>query len=229
MWSISEVKKTGLAAFKKSYWGCVLVSLILGLLAAGSSLTGSSGNMNNAFNGLEQMGISSPELTALKTFLLSTILIFTICWVLLRIFLLNLIEVGCHAYLKDNITGEVTLKKLGVAFSDYKRNALTILLRDVFLALWICLLIIPGIIKSYSYMMVPYILLDEPELSGKEVITRSREMMNGHKWRAFLMDLSFIGWMFLSFITCGLVGIFYEKPYRMSAKAALYHELKKEG
>lgn len=229
MWSISEVKKTGLAAFKKSYWGCVLVSVILSLLAAGSSMTGSSANMNNAFNGLDKMGISSPELTAVKTFLLSTILIFTICWIVLRIFLLNLIEVGCHAYLKENIVGDVTLKKLGEAFTDYKRIVLAILLRDVFLALWFCLLFIPGVIKSYSYMMVPYILLDEPELSGKEVITKSREMMNGHKWRAFLMDLSFIGWMFLSFLTCGLVGIFYEKPYRMSAKAALYHELKKEG
>ena len=76
-------------------------------------------------------------------------------------------------------------------------------------------------------MMVPYILLDEPELSPKEVITRSRKMMNGNKWRAFLLDLSFIGWALLSLITCGLVGLLYEEPYRRSARAALYHELKK--
>ena len=100
------------------------------------------------------------------------------------------------------------------------------LLRDVFLALWYCLLFIPGIIKSYSYMMVPYIVNDNPELSAKEVITRSREMMNGNKWRAFLLDLSFIGWVLLSLMTCGIVGVFYSEPYRRSARAALYLELK---
>ena len=51
--------------------------------------------------------------------------------------------------------------------------------------------------------------------------------MNGHKWRAFLLDLSFIGWALLSIVTCGLVGLFYAEPYRRSARAALYLELSK--
>ena len=67
------------------------------------------------------------------------------------------------------------------------------LLKDIFLCLWSLLFIIPGIIKAYSNAMVPYVLADNPELGAKEAITLSHKMMNGSKWRAFVLDLSFIG------------------------------------
>ena len=66
-----------------------------------------------------------------------------------------------------------------------------------------------------------------PELSATEVITRSRMMMNGHKWNAFVLDLSFIGWFLLTIITCGIVGILWTNPYYSNTNAALYLELKK--
>ncbi len=227
MWSIAEVKKIGKEAFKKNYWGCVLVSFILAMLVAGSSMSGSSSSLSQFSKNLEQLGFNNAEITAIIAFILSVSVIFTICWILLRIFVLNPLEVGCHTYLKENILGEVSFKRLTAGFEDYKRVALVIFLRDLFLGLWFALLFIPGVIKSYSYMMVPYILIDNPELSGTDAITRSRQMMDGNKWRAFLLDLSFIGWMLLSVLTCGIVGILYEKPYRRSARAALYLELKK--
>lgn len=227
MWKISEVKRTAKEAFLRSYWGCVVVALILSFLATGSAMSGSSSGMKQAIDQMEQSGLSSDELMAVEAFLLSFGIILTIIWSAMRIFLLNPLEVGCHAYLKDNIEGDTSMNRLGEGFANYGRVILTIFLRDLFLALWFCLLVIPGIVKGYSYMMVPYILLDNPELKGTEAITKSRHMMKGNKWRAFLLDLSFIGWMLLSLITCGLVGVFYEQPYRMSAKAALYHELKK--
>ena len=97
---------------------------------------------------------------------------------------------------------------------------------QVYTALWMLLFIIPGLVKSYSYAMVPFLIIDEPELSANEIITRSREMMNGHKWRTFLLDLSFIGWILLTVITCGIVGVFWTNPYMYSTRAALYHELR---
>ena len=227
MWSIAEVKKTGKIALKKNYWGCVLVSLILSILTAGSAMSGTSSSLSQTADELEQMGLNSSEVLAVMAFIVSFALIFCIIWTALRIFLLNPLEIGCHSYLKENIVGEVTLNKLGDGFVNYKRIVLTVFLRDLFLGLWFCLLFIPGVVKSYSYMMVPYILLDDPELKGTEAITRSRQMMNGNKWRAFLMDLSFIGWGLLSLLTCGLVGLLYSTPYKLSAKAALYHELKR--
>ena len=87
------------------------------------------------------------------------------------------------------------------------------------------LLFIPGIIKSYSYRLVPYIIKDNPELSATEAITRSRQLMDGHKLDAFLLDLSFIGWYILGFITANLVNIFWTMPYHYNANAEFYLDL----
>ena len=224
MWSISEMKERGKAAFKNNYWRCVLVAFILAALTSGSSMTGSS---NQIKNNAESLPLDNEQVAQIMAFIAAAALIFAIVWCLLRIFVLNELEVGCYSFLKKNISEPVTLECLKEGFADYKRTLTTMFLRDAYLALWFCLLFVPGLIKTYSYMMVPYIIIDEPDLSPKEAITRSREMMNGHKWRAFLLDLSFIGWALLSIVTCGLVGLFYAEPYRRSARAALYLELSK--
>lgn len=91
--------------------------------------------------------------------------------------------------------------------------------------LWSLLFIIPGIVKSYSYAMTPYILLDRPELSATDAIKESEKMMNGHKMDLFILDLSFIGWILLSMLTCGIL-VLYVEPYMMATKSAFYLELK---
>ena len=63
-------------------------------------------------------------------------------------------------------------------------------------------------------------------MSTKEVFAKSREMMYGNKWKAFVLDLSFIGWKILSSITCGLVGLFYANPYEYATDAELFLVLK---
>ncbi len=75
--------------------------------------------------------------------------------------------------------------------------------------------------------MVPYIIKDNPELSATEVIKKSREMMDEHKWHTFVYDLSFIGWIILSIITGGIVQLFGFGPYKANSDAALYLELSK--
>ena len=145
----------------------------------------------------------------------------------LKIFVLNPLEAGCRNFLLRNATGESDLGDIGFGFTpDYWRNVKTLFLRDLFRFLWGLLLIVPGIIKRYSYRMAPYILADRPELSGTEVLTLSRQMMNGHKWKTFVLDLSFLGWNILSALTFGLLGIFYVNPYRQCTNAELYRELK---
>ena len=99
-------------------------------------------------------------------------------------------------------------------------------LRNLFVALWSLLLVIPGIIKLYSYRLVPYILKEHPEISGTQVITISRQMMNGHKWNTFVLDLSFIGWMLLSALTFGILHLFYVGPYMQATDAELYEAVK---
>lgn len=226
MWTISEVKQTGKEAFKKNYWGCVLVSLVLAVIAGGSGFSGSSSGTRSLVNGMEQAGLSAGEIMGVLVVIASIAFVFTTIWTIASILVLNPLEVGCWAYLKDNITGDVSFDRLKAGFDDYTRIVFAMFLKNLFLGLWFALFFFPGVIKSYSYMLVPYLLADDPSLTGTAAITKSRQMMNGHKWNAFLMDLSFIGWVLLSIITCGIVGILYEEPYRNSSKAALYLKLK---
>lgn len=111
-------------------------------------------------------------------------------------------------------------------FKDYGKTLGTMLLMMVYIWLWTLLLVIPGIIKAYSYAMTPYILKDEPELGADAVITKSMAMMQGNKMKLFLLDLSFIGWMILAMITLG-IGLLWLVPYMQNARAAFYMDLKR--
>lgn len=71
-------------------------------------------------------------------------------------------------------------------------------------------------------MMVPYILAENPGMDQKEAFAISKRMMDGEKFDAFVLQLSFIGWYLLAAITCGLVGIFYVNPYVEATMAELY-------
>ena len=118
--------------------------------------------------------------------------------------------------------------QLGDLFKGYnKRVWLTMILYFVYIILWTLLLIIPGWIKSYSYAMTPYILVDDPEISNNAAIEKSMSMMQGHKWRLFLRDLSFIGWYILGAI-CFFVGMFWAAAYHFQARTAFYETLKAE-
>ena len=105
----------------------------------------------------------------------------------------------------------------------YYGNVVKIMfLMELYLALWTCLFIIPGIIKLYEYRMVPYILAEHSDINHKEAFALSRSMMDGQKLDVFILDLSFIGWGVLSIFTCGIVGIFWAIPYKAATNAELY-------
>lgn len=120
---------------------------------------------------------------------------------------------------------EVDLGVLFAGFQEYSRILSTKLLQAVYTFLWSLLLLIPGIIKYYSYGMTDYILKDEPELCNNAAIERSMTMMEGNKMKLFLLDLSFIGWAILCLFTFGL-GFFVLQPYMQVARAAFYEDLK---
>ena len=124
-------------------------------------------------------------------------------------------------------TGDVELGKLFDGFKDFSRVFCTLLLMVVYTILWTLLLIVPGIMKSYSYAMTAFILRDEPQLKNNEAIEKSMRMMEGHKMNLFVLDLTFIGWILLGIVTCGL-GLLWVEPYICTARAAFYEMLKKE-
>ena len=112
-----------------------------------------------------------------------------------------------------------------LGFKPYLHNVWGMLLMYILIFLWSLLFLIPGIIKTYSYAMTPYILHENPDLTASEAIHRSRMMMKGHKFDLFWLQLSFIGWFFLSLFTCG-IGFLWLQPYYYTAQAAFYEEVK---
>lgn len=109
-------------------------------------------------------------------------------------------------------------------FPHWGNAVLTGLLKGLFIFAWSLLLVIPGIIASYSYAMSGYILAENPELSPSEVLSRSKAMMAGNRWRLFCLQFSFIGWAILCAFTLG-IGNLWLRPYQSAATAAFYREV----
>lgn len=91
----------------------------------------------------------------------------------------------------------------------------------LFIWLWSLLFIVPGIIAAYRYRLAPYLMAENPNLGIREAVNMSKELMTGHKWRLFCLNLSFIGWGILSALTCG-IGDLWLNPYIYAANAAFY-------
>ena len=96
----------------------------------------------------------------------------------------------------------------------------------LFIILWSFLFFIPGIIKAISYSLTPYLLAEYPNIQATDAIKVSMRMTNGFKSEIFVMGLSFLGWLILSGLTCGILHLFYTGPYISTSFAGLYKELK---
>lgn len=175
-------------------------------------------------------GHSGTAFAALAIFGITFIIIFLILMsvvILLDVFICNPIEVGCKRFYVRNLNESAQIGNVGFAFdNNYKNITKTMFFRDLYTILWTLLFIIPGIVKSYEYQMIPYLLAENPQMSREQAFAESKRMMSGQKWRAFVLDLSFIGWNILSAITLGILGIFYVQPYMDATHAALYEALR---
>lgn len=113
-------------------------------------------------------------------------------------------------------------------FSGFKNfvNAFVLyLLMGIFVFLWTLLLIVPGIIASFRYSMAYYIMKENPDISPLDAIRQSKELMAGHKWRFFVLNLTFIGWALLAILTLG-IGYLWLAPYIYVTQAHFYDDLK---
>ena len=131
--------------------------------------------------------------------------------------------------LRNHREESVDLENLfdGFRGGRYTRVFCALFLVNLFTFLWALLLIIPGIMKAFSYALTPYILLDEPELTAKQAIARSCEIMQGRRWKLFCLYLSFIGWGILSLLTFG-IGFLWLVPYMNASIAAFYEDARAE-
>ena len=141
-------------------------------------------------------------------------------------FIYNPLEMGCNRFFFITLSQRAEVKEVAFAFDNSYKNVIKILfLRTLYTTLWGLLFWIPGIVKSYEYRMIPYLLAENPNLTKEQAFAMSKQMMSGNKWSAFVLDLSFLGWDLLSICTLGILGTFYVGPYKNLTNAALYEEL----
>lgn len=216
-WDRITIKTKGKMAMRKNYWSCVLTSLILSLFLGGFSV-----QLN-----LGQDHLKAIHVTAWMLGLLAGVVCLEM---LLRIFVFSPLEVGGCRFFVQNAYSNPSAGTLLMPFNSghYGKIVLTLFLRDLYIVLWTCLFVIPGIIKGFEYMMVPYILAEHPELSRREVFAESRRMMRGQKFDAFILELSFIGWALVSVCTMGIAGIFFVEPYMNATMAELFLALSRD-
>lgn len=131
------------------------------------------------------------------------------------------------AYIYLNLTKGFA-PDVNVLFSGFQRFVDTLvltLLISIFTFLWSLLFLVPGIIKSISYSQAYYILAEHPEMTAKEALDESIDMMDGHKMDYFVLGLSFIPWLLLVSVTCGLAAL-YVAPYMTATYANFYLAIK---
>lgn len=147
----------------------------------------------------------------------------------LDVLLLNPVQVGINRFMVKSLDDTARIAEVGYTFDhNYKNGVKVMFFKDLYVVLWSLLFIVPGIYKAYQYRMVPYILGENQDMTYQEVLQRSKDMMDGQKWDAFVLDLSFILWHMLGGITCGLAEIFYVAPYVNLTDAALYSRLSRK-
>ena len=147
---------------------------------------------------------------------------------LLQFFLVLPLSLGfLNAFRRLLVAGDsqILSNTFRITFSSYWRKTWGMILMYILIFLWSLLLIIPGIIKWFSYSMTPFILEENPELDASSAIHRSRMMMRGHKFDLFYLYLSFIGWFILGILTAG-IGFLWLAPYVDTSLAAFYEEVK---
>lgn len=140
----------------------------------------------------------------------------------------GLISVAMAKYFLCRVRKEIAPNHISPAFDGIRRNflgtMLTGILYNLFVAIGVFLLVIPGIIFSYSFSMVFYIINDHPEMSAIEALRESNRLMKGHKMEYFFLQMSFIGWMIVGFLSLG-VGLFWVCAYMNTANAIFYNQL----
>ncbi len=242
MWTRHDLKMNAKTAFTRNYWTCVAVSLVVGVLSGGMFAGSGSGvqttmevqhNNPYAYDSYSAYSYDSGSLLGIGIFssiLIGILLTFMLAAVLYTIFVGNVVSVGGCRYFMENREHQTKVSQVFYAFRNgrYGNVVKTLFFRDLFILLWSFVLIVPGIIKSYSYWLVPYLLSENPQMDRKRVLELSERMMDGHKMEAFVLELSFLGWVLLSLMTCGILGIFYLNPYMDATFAEYYVAIRTE-
>ena len=212
-----EIKAIGKSRFQANYWPCVLavllVALAIGVVSGALSMPAAirAANSGSYYDGSVQVNVNYGGI--------------------LTLIIAGPLEIGLAYFFIMNVLGRTDITcttPFTAAFTNFGRKLGGYLWMTLFTFLWSLLFIIPGIIKSFSYAMTPYILADCPNVRAQDALKLSMRIMKGHKWELFVFYLSYIGWGILSILTLGLLALFYVSPYMNSSLAVYYLEVREE-
>lgn len=234
MWTREELKTRAKTVLKTNYWMAFLVCFIAGILGGGgSSFSGFNFNFGRGDNDFskifgnnfestfdEKMLILIPIFLGIMLF----VMIFALAW---QIFLGNAILTGKNKYFLETRKGNSEIKNLFYTFHSkrYLNIIKAMAWRELFIFLWSLLFVIPGIVKAYSYRLVPYLMSENPMLKYDEALKLSMKITDGEKGEMFVLDLSFIGWYLLGLLAC-CIGVLFVVPYYEATMAELYITLR---
>lgn len=255
MWSRKELKDRAKSALSRNYWKAVLVGLIAIILESISNLISRKSDYSGVGNfkifggqGINSF-IRSMTIGEAVMLVMGIAAAVMVIFALFNIFIANPLHVGIRKFYNRSLAEKRQISDVVCAYkNNYWNNVKIMFLKSLYIFMWGLLCIIPMmfkaltsfsflstimligcliviISKSYEYMMIPYILGDNPNISSSEAFKLSKRMMDGEKWNTFVLQLSFVGWLILSIITLGIVYVFYTEPYYNYSIAALYRKL----
>lgn len=213
-------------ALRGNWVTAVLVCLVAGILT-GSSF---SSDININFEGGQPIQITLPEqyeeiLVGVLGISLAFLTVVAVVISVVGLILGGVIELGKVRYHLNLIDGVAArFEDLFSAFPRFAAALVMNLVRTLLITLSTLLLVIPGVILTFSYAAAPYIMAEDPECSGTEALRRSRELMKGNKVDLCWLELSFIGWDILALFTLGIGNLFLN-PYKEAAKASFFRHI----
>lgn len=234
LWTRAQLKQEAKARLTKFYWWAVLISFIVTIFTGGGGGGGSSYNSYSDADDIQSLASTDGWNSMISN--IDIAIIYLVCGIILLVFIIGglyMAFVGNMLYINENRfylcsrEYKASLGEIIYAFKTgyYLRSVKTMFMIDLKVFLWSLLLVIPGIIKSYEYRMIPMLIAENPQLETERAFELSREMMRGQKWDTFVLDLSFILWSLLGLLTCG-IGMFFIRPYIKATEIELYTVLK---
>lgn len=194
-----------------------IISHVLGI-AIGAQELGSS---------IEESITSADILTAIVVFVVAFLVIMFVSY-LLSVFANEPITVGLKKSYLELMNGTMNLDNICNGFTkNYKNVVKASAIKWAYILIGTLCFYIPGIVFYYRYMMVPYILAENPDIDPARALSISRMMMKGNKLKAFILQLSFIGWWLLGCLACGF-GTLFVMPYYLMTETELYCELRNQ-
>ena len=176
------------------------IAILTGFVASliGAHIATSGGGSSNSNNDSTRAVVRDFQATEFwlqyRTLIIAAIVLLVI-WLIVTIVIGGAGKLGYATFnlkLVDN--KDVALADLFSQFHRLGDGFCMNFLMGLYTLLWTLLFIIPGLIKTYSYAMTPYILAENPGMTATDAITESRRIMDGNKWRLFCLGFSFIGW-----------------------------------